>query len=246
MSSNLITAANLANYESDWSVAQYGAEAHGLFPIEAALVEEFFPAPPARVLDIGCGGGRTTVALAALGYRVTAIDLSEPLLAHARRRSPDIDYRLMDATALSFGDESFDAAIFSYNGIDVVYPVQARMRCLSEAFRVLTPGSVFLLSSHNAVGALFSGGYFYLRGYWNALRWLTRQIGNPLSREWYWRYDDPGGRQHLYSAPPSRTMAQASAAGFTVKAVRGSSGRTELGGIARREQHVHFVLQRPA
>jgi hypothetical protein len=111
---------------------------------------------------------------------------------------------------------------------------------------VLEPGGIFLFSSHNAVGALFSGGYFYLRGYLNAAKWITRQFGNRVWREWYWRYEDPGGPQHLYSGPPSRTIAQAASVGFEVIAVRGSSGQRDLGAITRHEQHVHFVARKPA
>jgi ubiquinone/menaquinone biosynthesis C-methylase UbiE len=236
---------NLAHFDSEWSVSHYGDQLQGLFPTEARLIEAFFPPPPASVLDLGCGAARTTVALAARGYATIGIDLSAPLLQHARRRHPDLDLRLMDATALTFPDATFSAAIFSYNGIDGVYPVQARERCLAEVFRVLQPGGVFLLSSHNAVGALFSGGYLYLRGYLNAMKWLARQVTNGVWREWYWRYDDPGGAQYLYSAPPSYTVAQASGAGFAVVEIRGATGERDPGRIARREQHVHFVLRRP-
>ncbi|MDP1569801.1 MAG: methyltransferase domain-containing protein [Vicinamibacterales bacterium] len=240
-----VTSANLANYDSPWSVAAYGANLRGLFPAEQAIIDEYFPPPPSTVLDLGCGAGRTTVALHEAGYRVTGIDLSQALVAEARRLYPAIDVRLMDATALEVPDASVDVAFFSYNGIDCLYPVSARERCFAEVYRVLRPGGVFLLSSHNAIGAIFSGGYFYPRGYLNALAGLWRQRGNPYLREWYWRYDDPGGAQHLFSAPPSRTVAQARAAGFEVLEVRGATGERDPGRIARRQQHVYFVLRHP-
>lgn len=240
-----VTTANLANYDSPWSVAAYGEGLRGLFPVEAALIDQYFPLPPSRVLDLGCGAGRTTAVLHGRGYAVTGIDLSEALLDEARRLTPGIDVRLMDATALAFDDACMDAVLFSYNGIDCIHPVAARERCLAEAWRVLRPGGVFLLSTHNAIGALLSGGYFYLRGHLNALTWIWRQRGNPHLREWYWRYDDPGGPQHLYSAPPSRTARQAAAAGFEVVEVRGATGARDPRRIRLHEQHVHFVLRRP-
>jgi SAM-dependent methyltransferase len=43
-----------------------------------------------RVLDAGCGAGRYCRALAARGLRMTGVDLSEPLLAEARERSPSL------------------------------------------------------------------------------------------------------------------------------------------------------------
>jgi ubiquinone/menaquinone biosynthesis C-methylase UbiE len=240
----VVTGQNLANYDSAWSTVEYTRE-DGLRPIEHALVDEFFPKPPATVLDIGCGAGRTTIGLANAGYRPTAIDLSSTLLAIARQRHPELDFREMDATRLGFGERSFDAALFSYNGIDCIYPVAGRSRCLSEVFRVLKPGGTFILSSHNAVGAVFSGGFFYLRGYLNALHTLALQRRNPYLGEWYLRYTDPGGDQFLYSAPPRATIRQLENAGFTVVDVRGSSGERRRPRVDQREQHVQFVARKP-
>src|SRR5207244_11942378 len=117
-----ITLQNLANYNTAWSVAEYTRE-EGLRPLEEILIEECFPKAPATVLDLGCGAGRTTVGMLHKGYRPTAIDLSATLLNHARQRFPGLDFRLMDATTLAFSDATFDAALFSYTGIDCIYRV---------------------------------------------------------------------------------------------------------------------------
>jgi ubiquinone/menaquinone biosynthesis C-methylase UbiE len=236
---------NLANYSSAWSAVEYTRE-EGLRPIEQQLISEFMPPPAARVLDLGCGAGRTTIGLARAGYQTVAIDLSIALLTLARRRYPGIEFREMDAANLHFAPEQFDAALFSYNGIDCLYPVTAREQCLQEVFRVLKPGGVFILSSHNVVGAVFSGGYWYLRGYLNAVGTLMNQRRNPHLLEWYVRYADAGGTQFLYSAPPDRTVAQLRRAGFDVLAVRGASGQRHPGRVRRREQHVYFVARKPA
>lgn len=239
-----VTGANLENYASDWSLEEYSRE-DGLRPVEAELVAEFFPTPPARVLDLGCGAGRTTGDLARRGYEVVAIDLAPRLLEAARVRYPALDFRVMDATALTFEDESFDALLFSYNGIDCIHPVAGRRRAMAEAFRVLRPGGHFILSSHNLLGAIFSGGYFYPAGYWNAARFLFDQLGNRLATRWYLRYRDGGGVQYLYSAPPGRTVRQLESAGFEVVTQRGYRRDASPGFIRRRVQHVHFVARKP-
>lgn len=235
---------NIANYDSGWSVTEYTRE-EGLRTIEEELIAEFFPTAPARVLDLGCGAGRTTIGLARLGYQVTAIDLSETLLGQAQGRYPELDFRLMDATRLEFDSASFDAVLFSYNGIDCIYPLESRCLCIGEAFRVLKPGGVFSMSSHNLIGAIFSGGYFYLTGYRNAFRHLAQQIGNRLALEWFIKYEDGGGAQYLFSAPPSHTVRQLEAAGFAMLDVRGSTGERHPGKISRRQKHVHFTARKP-
>lgn len=236
-----VTVANVARHDDPDSVRAYTREA-SLWPIEHALIEEFMPAPPARLLDIGCGGGRTTVPLADAGYEVAAIDLSGPLLAAAHRRHPGLPLAQMDAAALGFDSGAFDAALFSFNGIDYIYPESARVSCLAEVFRVLRPGGIFILSSHNLIGHLWSGGYWYLRGYLNAARLLSRQRGNPHIREWYARYGD---EQVHYSAPPTRTVSQLQDAGFEPLAVRGASGERNPANIRMHQAHVYFVAKKP-
>ena len=66
-----------------------------------------------RVLDVGCGpGALTSVLVDRLGpERVAAIDPSQPFVAAARERFPDVDVRQGSAESLPFADDSFDAAV---------------------------------------------------------------------------------------------------------------------------------------
>jgi SAM-dependent methyltransferase len=235
---------NLANYDSEWSAREYSRTV-GLSPIETTLVDRYFRPAPADILDIGCGAGRTSAALHARGYRVVAVDLSESLLSIARSRHSGIDFRLMDASRLALDDGAFDAALFSYNGIDCLYPEASRTECMREVARVLKPGGVFMFSSHNLIGAFFSGGFWYPRGYFNSARFIGQQLTNPLVREWYMRYEDGGGRQHLFSGPPRRTVRQLQDTGFDVVDVCGSDGERNSRQVLLHAQHVNFVARRP-
>src|SRR5437763_15854406 len=71
--------------------------------------------PSDRILEIGCGVGRLTRALAARGATVEALDVSERMLEHARRLNPqlaNVEWVLGDGTTLSTIDSgSVDVCI---------------------------------------------------------------------------------------------------------------------------------------
>jgi cyclopropane fatty-acyl-phospholipid synthase-like methyltransferase len=85
--------------------------------ISDRLLEAADPRPGERILDIGCGCGGTTVALAArVGSegQVTGLDVSAPMLAHAARRPdlpPQIAWLLADAASHDFAPRSFDLLV---------------------------------------------------------------------------------------------------------------------------------------
>jgi SAM-dependent methyltransferase len=245
MTASAITLENVARHADPRSVEYYSREP-GLWAIEERLVRRFVAAPPASILDLGCGAGRTTNGFRQAGWRTYGLDLSDSLLRAARGRFPDLPLLRGDATALSFASQTFDAVVFSFNGIDYIYPESAREQCLGEAFRVLRPGGVIIFSTHNLVGSFFSGGYWYARGYWNAVAALARQTGNPRFREWYVRYEDYSGPQYLFSAPPGRTLKQLQRAGFAIEEMCGASGEGRARAVLMHQPHVYFAARKPA
>lgn len=65
----------------------------------------------ATVLDAGCGPGNLAAAVAKLGASVVGVDVSDGMVALAKRRHPDIDFRQADAEYLPFSDGTFDAVV---------------------------------------------------------------------------------------------------------------------------------------
>ena len=72
-------------------------------------------APGERILDVGCGTGSLTFALASFGdhAEIVGIDVGEPFLAAARDRNTDprTSFRVADASSLPFADGHFDRAL---------------------------------------------------------------------------------------------------------------------------------------
>ena len=80
----------------------------------ATLDELWAQAAPESVLDVGCGEGVLTEQWAERldGGRIVGIDLEDPKLQAewAERRRPNLDFRVEEATSLSFADDEFDLA----------------------------------------------------------------------------------------------------------------------------------------
>lgn len=139
-------------YEREDTVEFYESFHDGLFPGEQVAFERVLRSGM-RILDLGVGAGRTTPALSALAEesgRYVGLDYSQKMVSACRRRFPGLEFVQGDASDLSlFGAASFDAVVYSFNGIDCLHPDAKRLDCLAECHRVLAPGGALVLSSHN-------------------------------------------------------------------------------------------------
>jgi len=134
-------------------VDHYARESHLQPPEETILGVLIRDLHNVDMLDIGVGGGRTTVHFAKLCRRYVGTDISEGMLAACRRRFanwPDsVSFQLADATRMpQFRDGEFDVVMFSFNGLDCLAPGD-RLVAFREISRILKPGGIFIFSAHN-------------------------------------------------------------------------------------------------
>jgi SAM-dependent methyltransferase len=101
-----------------------------------SLDELMAKAGPESILDVGCGEGVLTSEWADRAHcaRVVGIDLEDPKLKTEweGRRRPNLEYRVEEATSLSFADDEFEMAA----AIELLEHVPEPARTLSEMARV--------------------------------------------------------------------------------------------------------------
>jgi len=114
-----------------------------------------------RALDVGCGPGALTQALATLlgPAAVAAIDPSPPFVAACRARVPGADVREGTAEALPWDDGAFDAVLSQL----VLNFVEDPLRGVREMRRVGRPGAVVAACVWD-----YAGGMTLLRRFWDA------------------------------------------------------------------------------
>jgi SAM-dependent methyltransferase len=101
----------------------------------------------ARVLEVGCGAAACTRWLVRQGADAVATDLSAGMLRHARagsaRSGVEVPLVQADATALPFGDGTFDIACTAFGAVPFVAD---SARVMAEVYRVLRPGGRWAFS----------------------------------------------------------------------------------------------------
>jgi 2-polyprenyl-6-hydroxyphenyl methylase / 3-demethylubiquinone-9 3-methyltransferase len=130
---------------------------HELNPVRLAYVRRNRPLSNLRALDVGCGGGLLTEAMASAGARATGIDLSEQLIDIARlhllESGLQADYRVVSAEAMAVEQPGTFDVVTCMEMLEHVPDPQA---IVQACFDALKPGGMLFLSTINRTPAAFA------------------------------------------------------------------------------------------
>jgi SAM-dependent methyltransferase len=155
----------LASAEAyDAHIGRYGA------PLAEALLDLAGVRAGRRALDVGCGPGALTGALARRlePAAVAAVDPSEPFARACARRHPGVDVRVAPAERLPFADGAFDATLSQL----VVNFMTDAPRAVREMARVTRPRGAVAASVWD-----YAGEMTLLRAFWDSAREIDPERG---------------------------------------------------------------------
>lgn len=160
-----------------WSAGDFHLIGVGQLIVGEILCEEMGLTAGARVLDVACGSGNTSLAAARRMARVSGVDIVPALLEWARRRAEveglELDLKEGDAQALPYDDASFDVVLSTFGAMFA----PGQERTASELLRVCRPGGVIGMA--NWTPTSFVGDIFRLTA-----RFVPPPVATRAAVEW--------------------------------------------------------------
>lgn len=199
---NLVSASYQARHQIQTKDVHYGPWA----PTEHSL-RLLGDVSGKQVLEIGCGGGQSCIALAKQGAHAVGIDISDEQIAFARtlaaQEQVDVSFKRSSATDLSaFQTDAWDIVLSIY-----AFPYLAELPfCLAECYRVLRPGGRLIFSlDHPFRDCFFDAedeelAIYPVRNYFDnaAMQWTFADTGVALQThhytvaQWFILLQEPG------------------------------------------------------
>lgn len=99
--------------------------------------------PGQSVLDVCCGTGQFASEVTALGYAVTGIDASAPMVRHARRNAPDAKFTVADVRDFNL-DQRFHGAFCVFESLNHIADEAGLVQAFQSVRRHLRPRAAFL------------------------------------------------------------------------------------------------------
>lgn len=131
-----------------------------------------------KCVEIGCGAGRITKFLGGTFTRVVALDVSEDMIALARKAAGgNVEFVLVDGIHIPLQDNSV-TGVFSTHVLQHLQSVEDGLRYFRESYRTLKPGGTIMI--HVPLYE-FPGGDAKIGGFWRAAYRLIRRLDDARS-----------------------------------------------------------------
>jgi SAM-dependent methyltransferase len=244
--------ADLNRYEDPWTAEVYDYQTQGRgndVPFWLSLAKE----AGGEVLEVASGTGRVLLPLARAGVRVTGLDVSEAMLAVARRKLGGEPSEVADRVTLAHGDMTqfelgrrFDLVIIPFSAFQVLLTRADQRACLERCRAHLKPGRQFAIDVFNpSLGRLTrpqpvqEGPEEFAGPGGEAVRWSGETeyelASQTLLSRWQYERTAPGGEttisEHLLELRYFFRFEMEwmlDACGFDVEALYGDFARSEF------------------
>ncbi len=213
---------SIKEFSSEFTQNRYRKIAEqGFWNSEEILIDKYFKTG-SRILDIGCGSGRTAFSLHKNGFEVVGVDITPAMVDSAKKitslKNVDIDFKVGDATCLEFSNDFFDGAIFANSGWAQIPGKKNRQKALNEIYRVIRPGGYFILNAHQRY---YFGSYLF---FW-IKQWIKFYILKPLGfkikeidfGDLFFKRNYANAKQFIHLTSRKETERQIKNAGFKIE-----------------------------
>ncbi len=130
---------NSADVSRSWNADRYQDQHSFVWQYGAALIDLLNPQPGEYILDLGCGTGQLTHAIAATGATVSGIDADAVMITTAQQQYPELSFAVADAR--NFNVKQPLDGIFSNAVLHWVKPPEQAVQAVADA---LKPGGKFV------------------------------------------------------------------------------------------------------
>ena len=123
----------VSDTQQTWDTDRYQKQHSFVWQYGAALVDLLDPKPEEQILDLGCGTGQLTQAIAQTGANVHGIDMDAAMIAEAQKRYPQLSFAVADAR--NFLVEQPVDGIFSNAVLHWVKPPERAVQAIANALK---------------------------------------------------------------------------------------------------------------